>query len=70
MTAYFTKYHLDAFLDMVLFFEMVVTTKNELENKERFYRNKLKEMNQYGAKSIEASIRKKLVEDFDRYGSE
>lgn len=49
---------------------MVVTTKNELENKERFYRNKLKEMNQYGGKCIEASIKKKLIEDFDRYGSE
>jgi len=61
---------LDAFLDMVLFFEMVVTTKNELENKERFYRNKLKELNQYGGKSIEASIKKKLIEDFNRYGSE
>lgn len=70
MTANFTKYHLDAFLDMVLFFEMVVTTKNELENKERFYRNKLKELNQYGGKSIEASIKKKLIEDFNRYGSE
>jgi len=70
LTANFTKYHLDAFLDMVLFFEMVVTTKNELENKERFYRNKLKELNQYGGKSIEASIKKKLIEDFNRYGSE
>jgi hypothetical protein len=30
---------------MLTFLEMAVTTKNEFENKERFYKNKLRELN-------------------------
>lgn len=57
-------------MDMVLFFEMVVTSKNEYENKERFFRNKMKELQQFGGKQIEQQIRKKISEEGDRYGSE
>ncbi|CAK93873.1 unnamed protein product (macronuclear) [Paramecium tetraurelia] len=70
LNATMKKYQLDQFLDMLTFLEMAVTTKNEFENKERFYRNKLKELNQYGIKQIDQLIKKKISENLEHYGNE
>ncbi|CAD8106192.1 unnamed protein product [Paramecium sonneborni] len=70
LNATMKKYQLDQFLDMLTFMEMAVTTKNEFENKERFYRNKLKELNQYGSKQIDQLIKKKISENLEHYGAE
>ncbi|CAD8095313.1 unnamed protein product [Paramecium primaurelia] len=70
LNATMKKYQLDQFLDMVTFMEMAVTTKNEFENKERFFRNKLKELNQYGIKQLDQMIKKKISENLEHYGAE
>ncbi|CAK93669.1 unnamed protein product (macronuclear) [Paramecium tetraurelia] len=70
LNATMKKYQLDQFLDMVTFMEMAVTTKNEFENKERFCRNKLKELNQYGLKQLDQMIKKKISENLEHYGAE
>lgn len=55
---------------MISFIELAVVSKKDFENIERFYRNKLRELNQFGAKTIEAQLKKKLSENNEKYDKE
>ncbi|KAM3127261.1 hypothetical protein pb186bvf_020629 [Paramecium bursaria] len=70
MQANYTRQQIEKFLDMINFLEMATISKKEIEDKERVVRNKLKDLNQYGSKTIEQLIKKKIAENIDRYGNE